>query len=166
MGLSPAYITIQDIVVWDDKVSVNNSFIGPGRVLTLRPNGDVSSGWTPSVGSSDSDILDDPIASDAANISAADTLPAAAIVELENLPPDVVSVRAIQTMVRTIKTDGGDANLQVSLLSDGSEDLGADQAVLASYAYNWDISELDPATSAQWTPTAVDLATLKINRTL
>lgn len=157
---------IKDLVIWDTTGSQNNTFIGSVFVVALPVNSDVSSGWTPSTGSSDFALLDELDPNDADYIEAADTLPAASIMGFENLPADVVGVRGLMTMVRALKTDGGDANLQVGLISGGNTDVGADTPVGASAGYVWDISEIDPNTAALWSPSAVDLATIQIDRTL
>lgn len=157
---------IKDLVVWDTTGSQNNTFIGSVFVVALPVNSDVSSGWTRSSGSTDYELLDELTPNDTDYIEAADTLPAASIMGFENLPADVVGVRGLMSMVRALKTDGGDANLQVSLISGGNADAGADTAVGASAGYIWDISEIDPNTASLWSPSAVDAATIQIDRTL
>lgn len=157
---------IKDFVVWDASGSSNNTFMGPVAVFLLKVDGDVSSGWARSSGSTDYELVDETTPDDADYISADDTLPAASIMTLENLSADIVSVRGLQTMARAKKADGGDAKLQVSLLSNGDEDLGADHAVTTAFKYWWDISELDPDTGTAWNPVSVNSATIKVNRTL
>ena len=157
---------IKDFVVWDSSGTSNNTFMGPVAVFLLKVNGDVSSGWTRSSGSTDYELLDETTPNDADYISADDTLPAASIMTLENLSADIVSVRGLQTMARARKADGGDANLQVSLLSNGDEDLGGNHPVTTAFKYWWDISELDPDTGTAWTPVSANAATIKVNRTL
>jgi len=165
-GSSNANIYIKDLVISDNNGSVNNAQIGSVQVVTLSPNGDVSSGWTRSSGSTDYELVDELTPDDANYIEAGSTLPAASIMTLSNLPPDIVGIRALQTMVRALKTDGGDATLKVSLVSGVDEDAGATHAVPTSAQYEWDISEFDPATAALWTPIAVDAVNIKIDRTL
>ena len=159
-------IFIKDLVIGDDNGSVNTEWIGTVQVLTLTPDGDVSSGWARSSGTSDYELIDELTPDDADYIEAEDDpLPAASIVTLSDLPVDIVAVRALQTMVRTFKTDGGDGTLQASIISNGSEDSGLEHAVSLSARYEWDISEIDPDTAGAWTPIAVNAATLKIDRT-
>jgi len=98
-------------------------------------------------------------------ISANDTPPAAFVCELSNLPPDVTSVRGLQTRVRAAKTDGGDGSLQVSLVSGGVSADGANRPITTSLTYWPDICEIDPNTGALFTPLAVDAVQLKANRT-
>lgn len=163
-GTAPS-VNITDVIVWDDTGSQNNDFVGSVIVHTLRVNGDTSTGWT-STGADDNTVLDEAIPSDADYTQAGDPPPAASIMTMADLPEDAVTVKAVQTMVRALKTDGGTADMVVSLLSNGSEDLGQTHAVPVTAAYHFDISELDPDTATAWTPVSVDAAELKINRTL
>ena len=164
---SSAQIFIKDVVVADDGGSINNAGIGTVQVITLSPNADVSGGWTRSSGATDFGLVDELVPNDTGFIQAEDDpLPAATVMELTNLPPDVVAVRALQTMVRGLKSDGGDATLVVSLVSNAIDDNGASHAVSTSVGYRWDVSELDPDGGVAWTPTKVDLARIKINRTV
>lgn len=156
----------KDFFIADDAGSVNDSFIGPVKIYTLLVDGDVSNGWDLSSGTSVYPLLAKTTPNDASYIQADDTPPAAAILTLQDLPSDVVAVRAVQTMVRALKTDGGDADLQVSLLSSGDADAGATHAVGTSARVFPDISELDPHTAAAWSPVGVNAAEIKIDRTL
>lgn len=156
---------MKDLIIWDNQGSVNNTFIGPVALYVLSPNADVSNGWSLSTGVSVYPLIDEETPNDADYISAPDTLPAPAIVELENLPADIVSVRAVQPTIRMWKSDGGDATVQMTLDSGGSDDAGADRPLQVTAAYFYDISELDPATAALWTPVAVDAVKLEIDRT-
>lgn len=156
---------MKDLTIWDDQGSQNNDFIGPCAVLRLPVDGDVSSGWTPSTGIVQWSLLNEAPPNDANFISADDTPPAAAVFEFQDLPPDIVAVRWLQTYARIRKTDGGDATVQTSLTSGGSDFNGQNYAVTTAFSYWLDISELDPDTAAPWSPAAVDAATISVNRT-
>lgn len=158
-------IYIMDLIVGDNQGSINNSFLGPVALYVLSPNADVSSGWSLSTGVTYYTLIDEETPNDADYIYAPDTLPAETIVQLENLPADIVSVRCVQPVVRAWKSDGGDATLQMTLASGAFDDAGTDRVITVNAAYYYDISELDPATSAAWTPTAVNAVKLEIDRT-
>jgi len=102
---------------------------------------------------------------DVSLITAITPPPAAYVCELSNLPPDITSVRGLMSIVRAMKSDGGDGTLQVSLISAGDVDLGADRAITVAQTYYTDISELSPDTGNPWTPLEVDSAQMQINRT-
>lgn len=158
---------VKDLVIWDSSGSRNNTFFGSVVVRRKGPNADVTlGGWIPSTGSTGFNLLNKTTPNDTTYLSADDTPPAAMQYSLENLPADVTSVRAIVSVVRARKIDGGDANLQTSLLSGGDVDPGADRPITATFTYWFDISETDPDTGNAWTPAAFDAAEVEIDRTL
>lgn len=151
----------------DDSGSNNTGQIGTVQIITLLPDSDVSGDWTESTGTEAFELINDLETDSATYITAVDDpLPTEQVVGLSNLPADVVAIRGIQPMVRTIKTDGGDANITLSLKSGASADTSGTFNPLTTEAYSWYISELDPDTASAWTPTSVDLSNLGINRTL
>lgn len=167
INASPNHAYIKDYRLWDTSGGWGDTFTGTRQVIDLGPAGDVSSGWSKTVGASDAAILDNVPPDDDEYIYAPeDPFPAPSIVTLQNLPEDVTSVRTLMTIFRGSKSDGGDAFVQTALLSNGDADLGEDRPMTVAFTYWWDFSHLDPDTGAAWTPAAVDAATLQINRTL
>ena len=161
----PAFF--KDLRIWDNTGGWGDTVTGTRQVIDLGPNGDVSSGWTKTTGTSDSAILDNVPPDDAQYIYAGTgPIPAPSIVTLQNLPEDVTSVRTLMSIYRGSKSDGGDAFVQTSFLSNGLPDNGANRPMTVARNYWWDFSHLDPNTGAAWTPPAVDAASLRVNRTL
>jgi len=157
---------IKDIVVWDDTGTYNTNFLGSVNVIDLLPDSDVAFPWTPSTGTTGFNLINDIPPNDASYIQAAFPLPAASVFGIQNLPADVTSVKAMISCVRVEKIDGGDGNLQASMKSGASTALGSDRPVTVAFTYYQDIFEVDPATSAPWTPTAANAAYLHLNRTV
>lgn len=157
---------MKSLVVWDTTGTYNNDFMGTVNVVGCPVAADDSnSGWVASVGGSIAGVLDEETPNDADYASAA---AAAAVVEMSmsDVPTDVTSVRGVITVFRGLKTDGGDARVQVSLKSAASYDAGADHAITPTATYWWDVSEEDPNTASPWTPGTFNDALLKIERTL
>lgn len=159
---------IKDLVIYDGSGGWGDSFVGSVQVFDLRPTADVSTGWSRTTGTTDWEILDSTPPDDTQYIFAEEdpSIPAPSITEFADLPEDVTSVRAVMMIGRMRKSDGGDAQVQMSLLSGGEADDGADRAITTAFTYWWDISHLDPDTSSNWTPPGLDAATFQINRTL
>lgn len=158
---------IKDVILYNGAGSANTGPLGVLSVFRLDPTSDISNGWAITGGGSATEVLDKPGGvNDATYISADDTLPAAAVMEFDALPPDIVGVRGLMMVGRLKKSSSGDANVQMSLLSNGAPDDGADRPVTTTYTYYWDISETDPDTTFTWSPTAVNAATIKLNRTV
>ena len=157
----------KDIVFWDTSGSYANDFLGSVSVFQLDLDGDVSlGGWTPSTGVTGYDLLDETPPNDADYIAADATPPAAASFTFGDLPIDVTSVTAVLPIIRAQKTDGGDCDLQTGLISGVSTQLQTNRPITTAFTYWWDVSHTDPATAAAWLPSAVDAATLQIDRTL
>lgn len=161
---------VKDYVIWDGTGSVNNSVMGTVLVGRLSPNADIALGdWTPSTGVTGWDLLAKTTPDDSTYLSAADTpMPSADMrFEMSDLPPDVTSIRGLISVTRHRKVDGGDGNLQTALSPNGTDwDSGADRPITTSFQYDFDVSELSPATSAAWTPIEVDDLELRVDRTV
>lgn len=158
----------KDLVVWNTNGTLNNNFLGSVIVASLTTNSDVTvGGWTNTGGASHNAILAQVPPVDATVYTAAAVPPITAMVMgLTDLPTNTTSVKALMTMVRATKTDGGDGSLQTSLVSGASTGAGANRPITTSPTYWRDIFETDPATSAAWTLAAANAANLKIDRTV
>lgn len=159
---------VKDLYIWDGTGSQNNSVAGTVIVRRFKPTDDVTlGGWSPSTGLTGFNLLSKDAPNDTTYLSADDSPPAPMSFNLENLPPDVTSVRAVFSVVRARKVDGGDANLQNALSPNGTDwDSGADRPITSAFAYYFDVSELDPEVAAPWAPLAFDGAQLRIDRTV
>lgn len=156
----------KEIVIWDSTGTYNNNFMGTCAVLDIDCDSDVVLGWTPSSGGVGWSILDNnPPLDDAAYIGAA----AAALTNtfgLEDLPPDVTTVRGGVIVNRSRKVDGGDGNVQMGIISGAATGLGADRPITVAYTYWKDVFEVDPNTGLPFSPANFNLAKLKMTRTV
>lgn len=155
----------KDFVVYNGSGTYNHDFLGSVIVANLYPTADVALNWTPSTGSNGFSILDNIPPDDTKYLSAPNPPPSPYVAEMSNLPVDVTSVKAIMTFVRAAKTDGGDASLQIGVISNGDTALGADRPITIAQTYWRDVFETDPDTTAPWLPSAVDLVQLQMDRT-
>lgn len=158
----------KDYFGWDGNGSENNDFLGSCLVNPNRPNSDADlGGWVPSVGTTAWEILNTQAPGDTPYISAETPLPVDPVIMGQtSLPPDITSVKFLMTVVRASKVDGGDGQLQVSLISGGDQADGDDRPITAAMTYWEDVFELDPHTDAPWVPAAVDAAQIQLNRTV
>ena len=159
-------IYFKDFFIWDSTGARNNNFAGSVNVVNLTPNSDVALTWTLSGGATGFSLVNESPPVDSTFISAAFPAPAADKMGQTNLPADVTSVKTLMTLVRARKTDGGDGQLQVGLISGASTALGANRPITTAPTYYADIQETDPATGVAWLPTAVDASNIQFNRTL
>jgi hypothetical protein len=158
---------IKDLVLWDTSGTEGNDFQGSVAVRDLYTDADISLNWTPSTGSTGWDLLDKTSVDDATYISAASSAISPYVASLTDLPDDVTSIRALLPIVRAVKTDGGDCNIQVGLTPNNTDwDDGADRPVTTASTFYWDVSQVSPDTLAPWTPVEVNSAYVRIDRTL
>lgn len=99
-------------------------------------------------------------------IAAGDPPPAAFVCELTDLSLDITSVRALLTRVRAAKSDGGDGQFRVSLISNAVPANGADRPITTTQTYWSDVFELNPDGNIPWTPTTTNAARMQLNRTV
>jgi hypothetical protein len=157
----------KDFFVWDGSGTRNTNFLGMVSVYAITEASDVSLNWATSSGATGYNLINEAPPVDTGYISAGTgPIPAASVMSLTDLPVDVTSVKALMTIARARKTDGGDGSLQVALKSGASTDLGADNPLTTAFTYYYDFSEEDPATAAPWLRTAVNAANIQFNRTL
>lgn len=104
---------------------------------------------------------------DASYIAGNSTPPAFSEFKFTSLPVDVTSVRGVISIIRARKTDGGDAQLQVSLSTNGvNYAAGSNRPLTTAPTWYWDVSVVDAATSAAYLPAAVDGIRAKVDRTV
>jgi hypothetical protein len=156
----------KQLVLWDGTGTYNNNFMGTCSVIDINTDADVSLTWTPNSGAVGWSILDNNPPTDDTNYIAAATAVLANQFSLENLPSDVTSVRGGVVINRSRKIDGGDGNVQTSLVSGASTGAYTDRPITVAYTYWKDVFETDPATGVQFTPTAFNAAKLKLSRTV
>lgn len=166
-GINEWYV--DDVFAYDDAGSYNNDFIGDRRVLTLFPNADTAEAdWSWSTGGTGYTNIDEADPNDDTDYIFAN--PGSSPVDisefgLDDLPAGVSTVSAVSLVTRSRKTDAGTANLQASAVSGAGTADGADRALTEAYTYYHDIVEVDPDTSAPFTPSAVDAMKLRVTRT-
>ena len=166
-GTAGVYCHVKDLVMWDGSGGHNNDFLGTVSVLSMWTDSDVNLGWTTSTGTTGWNLLDKaPPIDDTDYIFAPFPAPPPSTFTLSDLPLNVSSVKALITQVRARKSDGGDGNIQASLISAGSEVDGSNRPITTAFTYYEDVFETDPHSGGNWSVAAADAAEFKINRTV
>lgn len=145
-----------------------NVYYAPGNVLTFTDTGGASTAGTPptDTGTGFSQINEVTPDDDATFITAGQgPYPAAYQATMTQLPTNVTTVRSVMTIHRSRKTDGGDGNIQASLISGANTGSGTSRPITTAYTYWWDVFENDPSGS-NWNKTLVNALKLKLDRTL
>lgn len=162
---------IKDFVLWDTTGTVNTDFQGTVLVANQIPTADINTNWTlTGAATRFAALANAPPLDTTQFITAVTPPPSPYVADMSDLSGNVTSVRAVITMVRATKTDGGDANLQVGLISSPSSGpataLGANRPITVAPTYWRDVFEVDPKTGVAWLPAAVNAAQLQLNRTV
>jgi hypothetical protein len=148
---------------------VENVFYAPaGTATTFTDTNAASTGGTPptDAGTGFNKINETTPDDDGTFITAGQgPYPAAYQASMTQLPNNVTSVRAVMTTHRSRKTDGGDGNVQASLISGANTGSGSNRAITTAYTYWSDMFETDPSGS-NWNKTLVNALKLKLDRTL
>jgi hypothetical protein len=166
-GATPGVnMNVKDLIVWNSTGAYNNDFMGSCQVYKIIPDGDVSLNWTPTpAGTGFSKINETTPDDDAGYIAAPYPPPAAFKCSLSDLPPNVTSVRGVMPIYRGRKTDGGDGNIRVGVISGANTGLGLDRPISTAYTYWWDVFDNDPSGGA-WSRVLVNALQLQLNRTV
>lgn len=157
----------KDLIIWDGTGAYNNDFIGSCQVYEIFPDGDTTMGWNTSAGATAYNLINDANPDDDTGyISAPLPLPANPVeVTMTDLPLNVTSVRGVMSIHRSRKTDGGDGQIQSTLIYGASNSAGADRTITTAFTYWWDMFERAPG-NVQWTKAIVDALRMKLNRTV
>lgn len=120
--------------------------------------------WTPSTGSDNSDLVDDPVNSpsdsDFVSAVANDKLDQYTIVALSGITTPIVTV---QLNVAAALESAGSRNLELAVESGGSEALGGTEAITSTvYSTIYRLFDVDPDTSSAWTQSGLNAAHLEI----
>jgi hypothetical protein len=67
---------------------------------------------------------------------------------------------------RSRKTDGGDGNMQLGVISAAATGLGSNRPITTAYTYWYDIFDADPNGAAAWTRISFNAINLQLNRTV
>lgn len=162
------HMYMKDYIIWNGTGASNNNFMGSCQVLKIIPDADIALNWNTSAGGTGFNLINEVTPDDDGTyISAPFPLPAGAYeCSLTDLPITVTSVRGVMPIHRSRKTDGGDGNIQVGMVSGGVTGNGADRPITTAYTYWYDLMDTDPNTGGAWSRLSVNNAHLKLNRTL
>jgi hypothetical protein len=157
---------LDDMYAWDTSGTYNNDFIGDKKVHTMMPNGDTSvMDWLPNTGSTEYTQIDEiGPDGDSSYIYVGAVSNAEAEFNLEAMPTDAAGISAVQTLVAARKTDAGTCDIRTDIVSGALDSTGPSSAVTTSYNYYPAVFETDPNTGALWTKSGVDGAKIRIVR--
>jgi hypothetical protein len=138
--------------------SRNNDFLGDVRVVTLRPNADMTQAdFTPSVGSVHYSLVAEAPDNDGdATYVESGTVGHKDLYGYQDLTGTPAAILAVQLATVARKDDAGGRSLRAVLKSGATTANGTTRVLGTSYALYDDRFEVDPATGTAWTKAGVD----------
>lgn len=158
-----------DIFVWDDDVSGLHDFLGQYGVYSLSPNSDSGShhDWSLTSGAHGYALINDIPPDDDTDFIFTGVVNDRSDFGVLPLPANITLVAGVMPCGRLRKTDTGDADVELGVVSGGTTSYSGDTPIMTSWTYFEPlVLEKDPNTSAAWGPTAVNAALLTVKRTV
>lgn len=151
------YPYFDDFYVCDGTGSKNNSFLGPRKVVTIRPTADVGGfqDWTPSTGTDHYAMVDEDQCNDDTDYVSETDTDETDLFEMDNVSSVLSEVDGMMVYADARKDDG-DVNLRLPIRLSAVIDEGSSILVSeTSYTGKHRISEDKPG-SGDWIPSDVD----------
>lgn len=151
---------LDDIVVHD-----GTGFLGPARVLTVFPAGDLSPfDWNITGAASGAEAVDEIPPDDDTSYIQAESEEDEAWFSMPTLPDDVIDILGIHVAVRGKQTEAGATFIQIGFVSGSEEVSGDSHALTTGYMYNQDAFSIDPNTEGLWSKESFEAAAFKLTR--
>lgn len=160
-GNNPETSTWDDTILMDDQGTQNNGFLGPRRIVTLRPNaaGD-SADWSTTGSSTNYENVDDaPGPNGDTDYNASGTSGDLDLFEHEDISLTVNEINAVQVQVKGKNAAGTGQTVAPTVKSGTTVSNGTStQIVSSSYTAIRAVFENDPDTGTAWTKSGVNNA--------
>ena len=145
-----------DLYIADDTGATNNTFLGDVRAVTLRPTGvGTDTQLTPTGSATNWQNVDETTYS-TTDYNASATSGQRDTYALSNLPAGTTTVKAVQANIVAAKSDTTPAGARIPVRTSGNLYYGTTTALSTSYLTHYNIHQLNPNTTAAWTPSEVD----------
>lgn len=156
---------IDDFYIWDTNGSVNNTFLGDRKVVTLSPNDITGTAEWGVSGAASAITAMSSNDGDTSYIYAGSSVPVTSDFELSNPDATVGEIAGVQTVICARKVEAGTVTLQPSMVSGSSATNNGSHSITNSYKYYSLVHELNPATGAPWSASNLTTAKLRLKRT-
>jgi len=158
-GNHPATTTWDDTVLMDDQGSQNNGFLGPRRIVTLRPNATGNSAdWSTTGSSTNYENVDEaPGPNGDTDYNSSGTSGDLDLFGHEDISLSVAEVNAVQVQVKGKNASGTGQTVAPTVRSGTATSNGTStQISSSSYTAIRAVFETDPDTGSAWTKTGVN----------
>lgn len=148
IGDNASTYQFDDWYIADTTGSLNNDFLGPGRVFRVIPNAaGTQSDWTPDTGTNYQRV-DEDVSDDDTSYVETSTNNDEDFYDFSTLTAD--EIKGAQLNISAKRTDTGAYDVNLPILSGATQNDGSANSLSASYDHYFRITETDPNTSAAW----------------
>lgn len=152
LATTGATCVYDDVYCLDSTGATNNDFIGDVRVVTLQPNAAGTDTQLTPTGSATNFQNVDEAPYSTADYNASATVGQRDTYNLSDLPTGTTVVYGIQSNIIAAKSDVTTANAKIPIRAGGNLYYGATNALSTSYQTYTDLYQVNPDTTAAWTP--------------
>ncbi len=156
---------IDDVVIFDDTGSRNNTWMGPVRVLPLYPSGDNSVQWDKSGGTTNAENVDEGLSGDEdTTYVSTDVVNEVDLYDTGDLVDSFDEYYAVQVHTYSRKDDAGTKKIKPMIKVGTDEQFGGEHNLADSYVGQIDVFETKDGTN-DWDETALDSMLLGVKLT-
>lgn len=160
-GLQSSSFDIDDIVC-----HTGDDFLGPARVLTYYPAGDLSPfDWDITGAASGAEAVDEPIPDGNTSYIQAELEDDVARFTMPTVSDDITSIIGVQVLTFGRQSEAGSTFIKSAMHSGADIAEGIDHALNTSYNYKSDVFDFDPADGGAWDKASFEAASLSVTRT-
>lgn len=158
---------VDNVYIWNDTGSVNNTWLGERNVFTLFPSSDTSTAdWSLSTGSDGATLLDNvpplPSTQYIESSSATDR----SEFNLGDLPTLDITITAIQPTILGLKTAASTIEVEYGVITNSVDVPSASTPLTQDQSLYFDtVLEINPDTAAPWDPQEIDDLLIYVERT-
>lgn len=157
MSSNPFTNYFDDLYVCDTTGTVNNTFLGPISVYTLRPSGDASVQYNPTGAASNWDCVNDDFPDNDTTYVSTSTTGAIDYYQLDNLPISPTSIPGVIVQGRTKMSDPGARSLKLRAKVSATSAAGAAKTLTqGNYTTDFSVFEKQPDGTSAWDTTSVN----------
>lgn len=147
---------VDHVILMDTTGSVNNDFIGPVDVSTLRPSADGNyTDWTANTGTRWEAVNQAESDGDTTYLTS-ETVGDKVSFVMTDLPAGVTNVYGVYPFNKIRREQGTTRAIEFFFRSSGTDENGTDKYVGPNYAFRNDVFSQSPFTSVAWTPAEVN----------
>lgn len=137
-------------------------FLGLAGCYYLQPNSDgVPQEWELTSGANAYPLVNELVPDDDTSYIFTGEVDAVATLGVEALPLNVVEVLAVIPIARVRKTDTGECDVALGVVSGGVPAEGPEVALTSGYSYQWFVFETDPEDDVAWEPSPMPNITIR-----